>query len=324
MAKSRQYNVHGVELRVESEFPRVISELDKDFSPHPSKNLPPAGFVYVKREADIPSLIPEYAVVERMKYSQTVFSHEGKKFIAGRNNDYVLVIPSPSEKKIFCYAKGYSHRLFFTLRGFLKCMLTALLEDDGIYSAHGAAVSYEGRAAVMCGKSNFGKTRSLLSLCKHGFKLVTDDLVLFRGAEHSLLPLSMRGNVDEGHVEVFPELEAVLPKRKEGSNNEALHLVRLADLFKMEGEEVKPAVLVNIVRWNTSKSVFRDIGKDKMLGGLMACYRDFGSGAYFGSNKTMTDVFDFYSDLIEHVRTVDFFAGSDPQLFAAEFWKLFE
>lgn len=325
MVELRQYNVYGAEFLIESNFPKLVSELDKDFGLFPSSGLPASGFGFVKRAENIPGLIPENAIVEYTDNYNTVFSFKGKKFIVNSKRSYLILIPAPGERTFFCYARSYSHQLFCTVRSLVKYVIVSLLEDKNIYYIHGAAVSKKGKVAVILAKSGFGKTRSLLSLSGRGFKLLTDDVVLFRGKNLNILPFVIRGSIDKGHVKDFPKLKDIAEKR----GNEFIRkwnfwFIYLTDLFEVDGGNPKPSFLVNLQRWNSTKTQFKDADKEKALANLMASYREFGSGVYFKSGKSRADLFNFYSNLLEHVRIVNLYVGSDPGIFAEEFEKLFD
>jgi len=325
MRASRHYNVYGAEFSIESDFPKLTEEFDKDFGRYPSQGVAVGGVAHVIKEKDVAGMIPECALLERANTAIKVFSSGERRFFLNTRLNQLVVIPSPKERTFFCYAGRYSNQLFCTVRNLVKYVVVSLLEDRGVYYIHGAAVSKNDAVAVITAKSGFGKTRSLLSLAGKGFKLVTDDVVFFREENFRILSFRIRGNVDGGHVEAFPELRSLVDeygmKPAVSGNYWFLHLT---DLLEAEGGNPFPSVLVRLLRWNSKNSQFRDASKDTMLADLMASYREFGSGVYFTSGKTRGDVFSFYSRLLENVRVIDFRVGTDPVLFAEEFEKLFD
>jgi len=324
VGEAMQYNVWGVEFRVESELTKLSSELDNEFRGYSSKGIPPSGFAYAKRVEDVTGFIPKHAVIEKSGYHSTVYSFGKQKFIAETGGEYLVHIPSPDEHKFFCYVRKYSTQFFCTVRNLVKYMIVSLLEDAGVYYIHAAAVSKKGKAAVVFARSGSGKTRSLFSLMNRDFRLVTDDVVLLRESDSRMLPFVIRGNVDEGHVEDFPGIEGIVCERGTRlARKRDRWLVSMTELFEIERGNPKPDVLVRILRWNSAESSFKEANKEKTLADLMASYREFGSGVYFNSSKTRADVFAFYSELLENVRVVDFYVGSDPKQFAQELEKLF-
>ena len=319
-----QYNVWGVEFRVESELPKMTSELDNEFRGYPSKGIPPSGFAYANRVDDVTEFIPKHAVIEKSGSHSTVYSLGKQKFIAQTGGEYLVHIPTPDEHKFFCYVRKYSTKFFCTVRNIVKYMIVSLLEDTGIYYIHAAAVSKNGKAAVVFAPSGSGTTRSLFSLMNKDFRLITDDVVLLRESDSMMLPFVIRGNVDEGHVEDFPGLESIVCERGTRlARKRDRWLISMTELFELERGNPKPDVLVRMLRWNAAESSIKEANNEKTLANLMASYREFGSGVYFNSKKTRSDVFSFYSYLLENVRVVDFFVGTDPASFADEFEKLF-
>lgn len=322
MAEARQFNVHGAEFRVESDFPQVLDELAKDFGEFPSTGVPAMGSGLVKRVKSVEALIPDEAVILHADYASRLYSLKGTKYFIDADMSCLVVITSESERSFCCYARRYSRRIFSTVRNLVKYLVVSLLEDKGVYYLHGAAVCRDSRAAIIFAKSRFGKTRSLLSVMGGGLSLLTDDVVLFDEKTLTIKPFVIRANIDEGHLQAFPDLGKVLKRRGKLKKRWDFWLTDMKKLFKASEKEAEPTVLINILRWNSRESRFEEADKKKILAALLASYREFGSGVYFNSRKTRADVFNFYSNLLDEVRAVNLYAGTSPRLFAQEFEKI--
>ncbi|MFH1788005.1 MAG: hypothetical protein ABH834_01335 [Candidatus Altiarchaeota archaeon] len=320
----KAYSVYGVEFLLESDFPRLVSEMDMDFGCFASRGDRPAGIVSVKKKTNVSDRIPDEAVFERRSWFSEVYSFQGKTIILNSKKSFLVEVPSKDERGFVCYAERYSHHLFCTVRNLVKYMTVSLLEDEGVYYIHACAVRKKGKTAVVIAKPNFGKTRSLLSLINRDFRILTDDVVLLREDDARILPFVIRANVDSGHIEAFPKVKAAIEKLGiKMVKKWNFWFIPLTELFDIEKGEYKPDFIVNIKRWNSEDTKTEEADKGKMLAFLLASYSEFGSGVYFNSTRTRADLFRFYSKMLDEVKTYDFYVGRNTEKFAEKFDELF-
>ena len=70
-------------------------------------------------------------------------------------------------------------------------VFASLLYQRGIMPLHASALEYKGKSVIICGVSGAGKSTLALSLAKHGFRIICDDIVPI--SFHNGLPVASSG-----------------------------------------------------------------------------------------------------------------------------------
>lgn len=86
--------------------------------------------------------------------------------------------------------------------------LFQLLRRRGCYTIHAGALEKYGRGVLISGNSGRGKTTSIISLLRSGYRYLSDDHPLIRdaGTHVEVLPFPTMINVTDATIEFFPEL----------------------------------------------------------------------------------------------------------------------
>jgi hypothetical protein len=94
--------------------------------------------------------------------------------------------------------------------GYFFAALAELLQQQGIYAIHAAALEKAGRGLLISGASGRGKTTSCIALLRDGYRCLSDDHPLLRvnGAGPELLSFPVKIDVTEKSIDFFPELRA--------------------------------------------------------------------------------------------------------------------
>lgn len=95
--------------------------------------------------------------------------------------------------------------------------LMRLLKSKGFYPIHAGAVAMDGLGVLLPGVGKSGKTTTLISLVRSGFKFISDDMPLLRENAKGLEILAFRDrvNVSEATIRFFPELHCLLGQDSE-------------------------------------------------------------------------------------------------------------
>lgn len=94
------------------------------------------------------------------------------------------------------------------LEGFFHYALAELLKRNNMFTLHATALEYHGRGLLILGNTGCGKTTTLLSLLRSGYRYLSDDhpVLWDSGTRLELRAAPMKIDVTEQTIGFFPEL----------------------------------------------------------------------------------------------------------------------
>jgi hypothetical protein len=98
---------------------------------------------------------------------------------------------------------------WFKFRHVFFRLLLESCRDDVLMHAS-AIADRDGRAAVISGLSNAGKTSILLALLQQGFAQAADDYCVMKVETHGLMPLPVGATVTEHTLDLFPSIRELI------------------------------------------------------------------------------------------------------------------
>jgi hypothetical protein len=98
--------------------------------------------------------------------------------------------------------------------------VSELLRHHGLFAIHAAALERDGVSALIVGRPGAGKTTAMLSLLRHGWRLLSDDHPLLRDAGAAgleVLPFAVPARLTAATIARFPEIDRVVPRPAAGA-----------------------------------------------------------------------------------------------------------
>jgi hypothetical protein len=103
-------------------------------------------------------------------------------------------------------------------------LVRALLDQfhsQGLYAVHAGAVAYRGRALILAGRSNYGKTTLTLGLLQRGAQVLSDEFAMIEPRTECVLPYRRSLHVRPPTPSLVSELRflEMLPRNDLGGGN---------------------------------------------------------------------------------------------------------
>jgi hypothetical protein len=196
------------------------------------------------------------------------------------------------------------------LRFLLKWMMIKALEKKGSVFIHGSGVEKDGESLFFIGPSGSGKTSTLITLLLNGYRLITDDTILFKDGK--VMPFHIRSKILKDLVQKVPSLENKLPNYA-GFADSSL-LINLGELFPRHESPVQPSKLFYVYVWKAEETRIEKVQKKEMLSRLFHTYQtELLSSLWFNQNKkeTLREIFPLYKEFVEKTECYKIYAGTD-------------
>ena len=152
------------------------------------------------------------------------------------------------------------------LESFFHYALAELLKRRNMFTLRATALEHHGRGLLIPGYSGCGKTTTLLSLLRSGYRYLSDDLPILRdaGTRLELLAVPMKIDVTEQTIAFIPELrEAMSGLLRQGVYKKSFYV---EDLFADSlVRACEPAMIVFPHLANMSHSCLEPISKSQAL-----------------------------------------------------------
>jgi hypothetical protein len=152
------------------------------------------------------------------------------------------------------------------LESFFHFALVELLKRQNMFTLRATALEYHGRGLLIPGYSGCGKTTTLLSLLRSGYRYLSDDHPILRdaGTRLELLAVPMKIDVTDQTIALFPELrEAMSGLLHQGVYKKSFSV---EDLFANPlGHSCEPAMIVFPYLTNMPHSCLEPIPKSQAL-----------------------------------------------------------
>ena len=302
---------------------RLIDEIKKDFEPYTTGSTPSidAKANIIETDQQFPLNVPEFAIRETVVATNSfIFSKNGTKFIVEGKKRFFRVDLEKNET-IGYIKPSYNFLLYariMFIRFLLKWMVIKSLENKGTTFIHGSGVMRGDSSLLFIGPSGFGKTHILVTLLAEGYKLITDDSILFGGGK--VIPFHIRSKIIRNLIDKFPILKKGVPPHNMKSTYvpKVGLLVDLADIFSVQKQAIQPSKLFYIYVWNARQTKIEPIPKKEMLSRLFHNYQvEVGNTLWSGykTDEAMKKIFPIYNDFIENVECYKIFAGSSSRQF---------
>jgi hypothetical protein len=292
------YKIANVTLKIEHDNDDVFKYLDSELSAYKTNETEYGVLTKIRKGSKIE--IPKKAIRTNVFDRQSIYSHNQRIFVVGKDNDYAIVIGTGKKEISLDYTED-GEELRKMLRWLIKWAIILSAQKNGLVYLHASAARYNGKNVIFCGDSHCGKSSSLLRLIQDGAKVISDDSVLFDGKE--LVPFSLSTRVDSDLEERF---------------NIDASTFDVSKYVDHELEYGKADVLVFLKIWNNETSEIREMDYNRALLNLTRIYKkeipflweiilkdDIAGGT--------GDVFKKYASLLEGIRCVEFYAGHDEE-----------
>ncbi len=136
--------------------------------------------------------------------SETVLEHQQVRAVVSRDTDHVLFL---LDENMITSESGLVHGLFVIV----TLSLLTLLQRRGLFAIHGAALATkDGRAVVIVGPSDSGKSTLSLNIAMAGWDYLSDDSILLwdNGSRIEVRPFRRHFGVDPDAAGLFPQIKA--------------------------------------------------------------------------------------------------------------------
>jgi hypothetical protein len=230
--RERRYDLHGVAVQVECDggvLSESVERLLRAFA-----NVAPSGNgdssawrVFARSVADAGELPGARSAAAVLAFEQprvgldgsswgyAVWRDRGRTIIEVSDRGLVVVEPERGCAEVWAVAPerwGAEER-----EGLVFLLASEVLRASGLYPLHAAAVEREGRAVLILGSSGAGKSTSLLSLMRAGWRCLSDDhpLICDTAEGPRVLPWPARLELTAETARLFGGLGDVRARRGE-------------------------------------------------------------------------------------------------------------
>ena len=313
--QSYTFKVYDAVIGFSTNNSKLAEEIRRDFGRFEIPACPEIDgrMTIVQTDDNFPLEVPRYAVRETfLPPDSSVFSMPDLRFIEAKG-ERILRVDLEKNEILGYFRSAYKFTLF--LRFLLKWLLIKGLERRSISFIHGSGVERDGSSLLFVGPSGHGKTHTLITLLIEGYRLITDDTILFKNDK--ILPFHMRSRIDEDMAVRFPVL-------KKGLEDEGTHfpelgwLIDLGYIFPSRNREIQASKLFYVYVWNASETRVETIPKKEMVARLLHSYKVELGQTLWSSHKEGKDAKDLflnYSELVKQADCYKVYAGNDPAFF---------
>lgn len=85
---------------------------------------------------------------------------------------------------------------------------------DQYIGFHGAVLAYDQKSILIFGKSNSGKSTYSINLILNGYKLLSDDIIIYDALNNQLLAFPRPIGIREGTLKAYPRIKKLLNRKK--------------------------------------------------------------------------------------------------------------
>ncbi len=335
----RYFNFHGITLRVQSRWEKILEVLEKDFSYF---IMEPRADQRFHMELVLEEEDPPYEKVPKMVASmQTVnsicYDHESLRY-----NDYygeLLSILDFEKETAILYSRNFSkmHEVAYLI---ILSRVGKLLDLGSLHKLHAFSVSYKDIAVVCMMPMKGGKSTLLTEFLKDSrFKIISDDIPLvdYLG---QIAPFPIKIGLNDKPLDlniVEPEKNVYSMERGQYGLKWLVSLKGLPGRVEESEKRFKRVLLIEAFRYNFKSSVLKEASWLKSFSGLFK-HGIIGIGLpmvleYFwekGSRDFFIKTFIFFSRLSSffclslRAKKMKLLLGKDPSSAAAEIIRYLE
>lgn len=264
----RTVSIHGVPVRVRAEGEAVaaaVTLLLEGFEPDGSASGATLDLRYhsVPARESIPITVPEGADVllsQRIAADGRCGGWECTVRRAGRRlfvdfGPRGLTLVDHAEGRVEAFVVAERPARIEELESLARFGLTEILRSRDLFSLHAAAADADGRGVLLIGSSGRGKTTSVLSLLRAGYRLLSDDHPLLRETAGGVEVLSFPTKIDvtDETVALIPEVREAAASLRPGGRK---RWFRVGEIFPdREARRTCPRLLLfpEVIDWPKSR-----------------------------------------------------------------------
>jgi hypothetical protein len=189
---------------------RDAATLSRALDPYPRRDVPVAPDVIVER---LPPSPPPLVDLQRDAGDGRLTGTDGERFyVLGRGRRCTVPPLGGTPPARFAYDPGFPSA---TLARMIRPAMHVALHRRGAVAVHGAAVAVDGRAVIVAGWSESGKTETALALAEAGASFLSDKwTVVAEDLTTAAFPIGV--GVRGWTLEYLPRLRAGLDVRARG------------------------------------------------------------------------------------------------------------
>ncbi|MBU4377360.1 MAG: hypothetical protein KKD29_07840 [Candidatus Omnitrophica bacterium] len=207
--KAKHFKAYNVSVTLETNSSLLLREMKRYYSTYLSVRKAPSyhGTIVVIETDIFPrDFIPKNAVCDfyLSSYSVYVLPDDKNRIFYEIKNRYLISVDY-AKNEVRCFAKS-AENIVLQIKFTMKMMFDILLEEKGLFPIHCSGVVNGGKTVLFCGNTHSGKTTAALSCLESGYRLFSEDRVLFRPSGE-LLPFYTRSRVDKRMFLNFPGLK---------------------------------------------------------------------------------------------------------------------
>lgn len=210
-----RYSVHGAIIEFITNSYLVSQDFFKDYHhfylPFDSNVQSNAKLcVFVVDEKDkIPISIPNNSTIVSTNLTSRYYTFRNLFFEKFHNGGSIVCIDF--NKRIFISFTLKYEEIYISIRKCFKAFVSEILEKNGIYSLHAAAMGINGKTILFPASCSGGKTTIAMALAKAKFGFLTDDFPFIRVQNQELDVLSFPERIKAclNTINFFPELKLV-------------------------------------------------------------------------------------------------------------------
>jgi hypothetical protein len=292
-----QYSFAGVVLSIRHEDDELFRSIDDEIGYYGRKEAAEADCSATFNPGPDGINIPKKAIRTYIMEGQEMYSLGERTFLAGRDNRYVIIMDF-GKKEIAVHYREHEASLQNVVRWMLKWLIIKAAEGKGLAYIHASAAHYKGKTIIFSGDSHSGKSSSLLRMIQNGAKAISDDSVIFDGA--NLIPFTFNTSVDEDLVRRF----SIKPGFNIGEHVDNRSAYGKAD------------VVIFLRVWNNESSELRPMEYKRALLNMIRSYKKeqtFTIWANWDKDDSSKLIFERYASLLENARCFEFYAGFDEE-----------
>jgi hypothetical protein len=187
--------------------PAIARGIERAFAPYPPQVEPASSVgVLIRPLPDVPT----FRDIENAAGDGLVTAYDGERAYVLRDR-HACVVPDPLRESpaIFGYTAGFP--VLGLVRSYIRpAVALAALRNDAVV-VHASAVSINGRAILVGGWSESGKTEIALALAEAGAEFISDKWTIVR-ADGTVCPFPSSVGVRRWVLPYLPRLRAKLPR----------------------------------------------------------------------------------------------------------------
>jgi hypothetical protein len=309
MTLSATIDVYGARLLFETNSQEYFSDFIREYGSHRAAGGDAQGRITVVEAEGQDFEPPREAVRVTMQFpDNSTWVRSGMIFFIEKGRSRVRVDPSSRQMEVGV-APGAN--MADKLRYLSKRLLVKLLEDRGFSWLHGSSATSSSGVLAFTGVSGSGKTTCLLTMLEAGYRMVADDVVLFKGG--LVHPFRMRSMIHRSTIERFASLKPLASADTRWVSGADGTWADLGDIYAVGQSPVPPKAIFNTYVWNSEISSCKPCPPAKALPKLIKNYVLESGGIYEPSTEDVKGAFSAYSQILEKTPFFDLYVGRDTK-----------